>query len=190
MELMEGSGLLETKHNKKFSTAGENISLLNTYHYTVYVPTNESIQALQDAKKLPTWDDVDAYEQAGNITAKTRDSLKIVNFLKYHIQDNSLFIGAEKDSADFETAVIDPETERFYRLTTELTADGITIYDQACKKDKSRTPAKVVTTNPNLYNLVAREYQYNTEDATKADQIETSSSAVIHLIDKPLLLGD
>jgi hypothetical protein len=48
----------------------------------------------------------------------------------------------------------------------------------------------VVTTNPNLYNLVAREYQYNTEDATKADQIETSSSAVIHLIDKPLLLGD
>ena len=190
MELMEGSGLLETKHNKKFSTAGENISLFNTYHYTVYVPTNESIQALQDAKKLPTWDDVDAYEQAGNITAKTRDSLKIVNFLKYHIQDNSLFIGAEKDSADFETAVIDPETERFYRLTTELTADGITIYDQACKKDKSRTPAKVVTTNPNLYNLVAREYQYNTEDATKADQIETSSSAVIHLIDKPLLLGD
>ena len=101
-----------------------------------------------------------------------------------------MFIGAEKDSADFETAVIDPETERFYRLTTELTADGITIYDQACKKDKSRTPAKVVTTNPNLYNLVAREYQYNTEDATKADQIETSSSAVIHLIDKPLLLGD
>ena len=190
LDLMDGSGIFETQHNKKYSTAGDNISLLNTYHYTVYVPTNESIQAMQDANQLPTWEQVDAYEQAGNLSAKTRDSLKIVNFLKYHIQDNALFIGAEKDSADFETAVIDPSTERFYRVTAELTDNGITIYDQACKKDKSREPAKVVTTNPNLFNLVAREYQYDSSDAKNANQIETSSSAVIHLIDKPLSLGD
>ena len=190
LDLMDGSGIFETQHNKKYSTAGDNISLLNTYHYTVYVPTNESIQAMQDANQLPTWEQVDAYEQAGNLSAKTRDSLKIVNFLKYHIQDNALFIGAEKDSADFETAVIDPSTERFYRVTAELTDNGITIYDQACKKDKSREPVKVVTTNPNLFNLVAREYQYDSSDAKNANQIETSSSAVIHLIDKPLSLGD
>ena len=190
LDLMDGSGIFETQHNKKYSTAGDNISLLNTYHYTVYVPTNESIQAMQDANQLPTWEQVDAYEQAGNLSAKTRDSLKIVNFLKYHIQDNALFIGAEKDSADFETAVIDPLTERFYRVTAELTDNGITIYDQACKKDKSREPVKVVTTNPNLFNLVAREYQYDSSDAKNANQIETSSSAVIHLIDKPLSLGD
>jgi hypothetical protein len=190
LDLMDGSGLFETLHNKKYSTAGDNISLLNTYHYTVYVPTNESIQAMQDAHLLPTWEQVDAYEEAGNLSAKTRDSLKIMNFLKYHIQDNALFIGAEKDSADFETAVIDPTTERFYRVTAELTDDGISIYDQACKKDKSRAPVKVVTTNPNLFNLVAREYQYNSTDAKNADQIDTSSSAVIHLIDKPLSLGD
>ena len=115
-----------------------------------------------------------------------------MNFLKYHIQDNALFIGAENDSADFETAVIDPSTERFYRVTAQLTDDGITIVDQACKKDKThtRTPVKVVTSDPRLYNLMAREYQYDTSDAKKANNIETSSSAVIHLIDKPLSLGD
>ena len=75
-------------------------------------------------------------------------------------------------------------------LRAELTDNGITIYDQACKKDKSREPVKVVTTNPNLFNLVAREYQYDSSDAKNANQIETSSSAVIHLIDKPLSLGD
>jgi hypothetical protein len=190
LELMDGSGLFESVHNKRNATAGQNVSAFNTYHYTVYVPSNASIQALQDAKKLPTWDQVEAYENAGNLSAKTRDSLKIVNFVKYHIQDNALFIGAEKDSADFETAVIDPSTERFYRLTANLTDDGITIVDQACKKDPNhkRQPVKVVTTNPRLYNLMAREYQYDTADAKKANNIETSSSAVIHLIDKPLLL--
>jgi len=190
LELMDGSGLFEMIHNKRNATAGQNISAFNTYHYTVYVPSNASIQALQDAKQLPTWEQVEAYGEAGNISAKTRDSLKIVNFLKYHIQDNALFIGAEKDSAEFETAVIDPATERFYRVTAQLTDNGITIKDQACKKDKNRTPAKVVTTDPRLYNLMAREYQYDSSDAKKASNIETTSSAVIHLIDKPLSLGD
>ena len=190
LELMDGSGLFESIHNKRNATAGQNVSAFNTYHYTVYVPSNASIQAMQDAKKLPTWEQVEAYENAGNLSAKTRDSLKIVNFVKYHIQDNALFIGAEKDSADFETAVIDPSTERFYRLTANLTDKGISIVDQACKKDPNhkRQPVKVVTTNPRLYNLMAREYQYDTSDAKKANNIETSSSAVIHLIDKPLLL--
>lgn len=190
LELMDGSGLFEMIHNKRNATAGQNISAFNTYHYTVYVPSNASIQALQDAKQLPTWEQVEAYGEAGNISAKTRDSLKIVNFLKYHIQDNALFIGAEKDSAEFETAVIDPATERFYRVTAQLTDNGITIKDQACKKDKNRTPAKVVTTDQRLYNLMAREYQYDSSDAKKASNIETTSSAVIHLIDKPLSLGD
>ena len=47
-------------------------------------------------------------------------------------------------------------------------------------------PAKVQTDKPGCYNLMAREYQYNGKDASTVNQIETSSSAVIHLINKPL----
>lgn len=181
-KLLEGSGVLEVIHNKRNATAGQNISSFNTYHYTVYVPTNESIEALQREGKLSSWEQVDEYEEAGNLLAKTRDSLQITNFVKYHIQDNALFIGAEPEEADYETAVIDPKTERFYRLTAKLTDNGIEL------TDKTGSHARVLTNNPALYNQVAREYQYNTSDATNATNVETSSSAVIHLIDKPLLI--
>ena len=182
LELMDGSGIFEMIHLKRNSTAGQNISTFNTYHYTIYVPTNESIEALQKSGKLSSWEKVDAYEEAGDHDAKVRDSLQIVNFLKYHIQDNALFIGAEEETGDYETATIDPRTERFYRVNARLEADGITI------RDNVGNTRKVVTTDPRLFNLMAREYQYNTQDAASASLIETSSSAVIHLIDQPLLI--
>lgn len=182
LELMDGSGLFEQIHNRRNACGGTNISVFNTYHYTIYVPTNESIEELQRQGKLSSWEAVDAFEEAGNLTAKTQDSLQIVNFLKYHIQDNALFIGGGEDSGDFETAVIDPTTNRFYRLAARLDANGISITDHA------KNTRHVVTTNSQLYNLVAREFQYNTSDASAASNIETSSSAVIHLIDKPLLI--
>ena len=181
LELMDGSGLFELIHNKRNACGGTNISVFNTYHYTIYVPTNESIEALQKSGKLPTWEIVDTHEEVGNYAAKTRDSLQIVNFLKYHIQDNALFIGAGEDSGDFETAVIDPTTERFYRLRAKLTNDGISLTDHAGN-------SRQVLTNSGLYNLVAREFQYNTTDASSANSIETSSSAVVHLINEPLLI--
>ncbi|MBO4850834.1 MAG: fasciclin domain-containing protein [Prevotella sp.] len=184
LELMDGSGLFEQIHNRRNACGGTNISVFNTYHYTIYVPTNESIEALQRQGKLSSWEAVDAFEEAGNLSAKTRDSLQIVNFLKYHIQDNALFIGANEDSGDFETAVIDPSTERFYRVNAQLTKDGITITDHA------RNTRRVLTSNPSLYNLVAREFQYNTQDASSASSIETSSSAVIHQIDQPLMIDN
>lgn len=52
LELMDGSGLFETIHNNKYACGGTNISLFNTYHYTVYVPTNESIEKLQKQGKV------------------------------------------------------------------------------------------------------------------------------------------
>ena len=182
LELMDGSGLFEVIHNKRNATAGQNISTFNTYHYTVYVPSNKSIEALQQQGKLSSWEKVEAFENQGNLIAKTADSLQIVNFLKYHIQDNALFIGAKEESGDFETAVVDPTTERFYRVNANLTSDGITMIDHA------GNTRHVDTSNPALYNLMAREYQYDTQDATSANMIETSSSAVIHLIDEPLLI--
>ncbi len=184
LELMDGSGLFEMLHLGRNATAGQNISVFNTYHYTIYVPTNESIEALQRAGKLSSWEKVDEYEQAGNLDGKTRDSLQIVNFLKYHIQDNALFIGAEDASGDFETSYsyLNNKTWAFYRVNAKLTSDGITIRDHA------GNVRNVVTTNPHLFNLMAREYQYDGADASRAVRIETSSSAVIHLIDQPLLI--
>ena len=110
------------------------------------------------------------------------DSTAIVNFVKYHIQDNAVFVGASPAEGDFETSVIDPKTERFYKLHVNATGDAITV------TDNQGNTRRVVTTDGSLYNQMAREFQYNAADARRATQIETSSSAVVHLIDGPLLI--
>ena len=69
------------------------IQTFSSYHYTVYVPTNESIQALHDEGKLPTWDEVEAEQDEDE---KEKMTERIEKFLKYHIQDNSLYNGQGK----------------------------------------------------------------------------------------------
>ena len=183
-ELLGASGLLERIHGARNLCGGDNISLFNTYHYTVYVPTNASIEALQASGKLPTIESLDRYEESGMTAAKTADSLRIVNFVKYHIQDNALFLGDDTASGDYETGLLDSSTQRFQKLTVVKTADAITVHDAA------GNTRHVLTTDTGLYNQMAREYQYNTTSASTVSEIETTSSAVIHLIDGPLLLND
>lgn len=180
--LLEGSALIEQMHDKKYACVGDNISTFNTYNYTVYVPTNESIQALQAAGKLPTWDKVEAEKEAGQIQAASQDSLAIENFLAYHIQDGALFIGAKPQAKDgYETALIG-SNGKFVKVYPELTSSNIIIGTTA----SDSAPAKVVK-GDGTYNLMAREYILNNEDKSYATGLYTASTAVIHLIDKPLI---
>jgi hypothetical protein len=179
-EMLESSGLLERLHDDQFATPYDNISAFNTYHYTVYVPTNESIEALINSGKLPTWEQVEAEEKAGETEKSEADAQLILNFLRYHIQDNSLVIGGGTDDDDHETALIDSETHRFHQLHSKLTATGLTV------RDNTGSEAHVMT-DSGLYNLMAREYQYMGTSAINARMLQTTSSAVIHLIDKPLM---
>jgi len=178
-DLMKGTTYFEQIRDKLYACGSTNISLFNTYHYTVYVPTNESIQELQDAGKLPTWEQIDPLPDG-----LYKDSLKSVisQFVKYHIQDNSLYIGAGSTTGNFETALINSVSQRFYKLNVKADNAGITITDMAGN-------VRHVTDNPDLRNLMAREYQYNNQDVSKATEIETSSFAVIHQIDKPLMFS-
>jgi hypothetical protein len=205
LELLEGSGLLEKIHNlgtgndnDNKACGGTNISVFNTYHYTIYVPSNEAIEQLQKEGKLPSWEQVDLDHQAGDEDKALSDSLNIVNFLKYHIQDNALYIGAQNESGDFETSLINKKTRRFYMVKSQLKDDEIEVLDAVDQKNMrdgvattKHTVSKKSYIDDNgiqrdLYNIQAREYLYNNRDATTATELYTTSSAVIHLIDKPL----
>ena len=205
LELLEGSPLLETKHdmgtgdpNQDKACGGTNISVFNTYHYTIYVPDNEAIEQLQNEGKLSSWEEVDEDHQAGNEEKAASDSLNIVNFLKYHIQDNALYIGAQNESGDFETSLINKKTRRFYMVKSQLKDDEIEVLDAVDQQNMrdgvattKHTVKKISYIDDNgiqrdLYNIQAREYMYNNNDALTATELYTTSSAVIHLIDKPL----
>ena len=204
LELLEGSGLLETIHNlgtgndnDNKACGGTNLSVFNTYHYTIYVPSNDAIEQLQKDGKLSSWEQVDEDHQAGDDDKATSDSLNIVNFLKYHIQDNALYIGAQNESGDFETSLINKKTRRFFMVKSQLKDDEIEIMDAMDQANANKgvdTRHYVRKTSyvdddgirKDLYNIQAREYLYNSKDATTATELYTTSSAVIHLIDKPL----
>lgn len=176
--LLESSELIETRHTigkDIHACPSTNISTFNTFRYTVYVPTNEAIEKLQSEGKLPTWAEVDAATEQ-----EVKDSLanEIETFIKYHIQDNSFYIGQGSDSGEFETSaykVVDSNLS-YYKLNTVVNNDGITVTDAKGNK------LQVDTTNPELYNITCREYQYDNGNATRATQIYTSSHAVVHLL--------
>ena len=197
-ELLEGSDLLESVHDGRFACHSDNcISVFNNYHYTVYVPTNESLDQLIASGKLPTWEDVAAYDQEDPEQKAEADKMsqKINDFLRYHIQDNSFFIGANnivaKDDmgkdvveAQYETAFIDKEEKKFNRLTVTLDKAGQSI----SIKDAAGNVRRVMTEKAGLYNLMAREYTYTTQTKSgNNNRINSSSSAVVHLIDGPLM---
>ncbi len=180
-DLLQSSPYLETKHvigTDEHGCPSENISLFNTYRYTVYVPTNKAIADLQAAGKLPTWEAVENEQDE-----EVKDSLQteIANFIKYHIQDNAYYVGQGSDSGEFETSAykVTDGNLSYYKLNTKIDNSGITIVD-----GKGNT--RKVVTDGNLYNIMAREYQYDAADPTRANNLYTSSFAVIHQIDGAL----
>ena len=198
-ELLEGSNLMEpTVHDGRYATSDTCLSVFNSYHYTVYVPTNESIDALIKAGKLHTWDEVADLDtmDANQNKLYHEISQNIETFLRYHIQDNAIFINADNSTGvetinedgsfenSYETAYIDTKKGTFNKLTVKTDKNGsfIKVYDQA---GNERT---VQSTRPGLYNLMAREYTYNNANRTNANAVHNSSSAVIHLIDGPLMI--
>lgn len=192
-ELMIGSGsvksadaLMKAKSGS-YTCADMNISLFDAYNYTIYVPTNEAIESLHNAGILPYWSDIEALTAAdfdGNNTAfrKAKETLatRIINFLKYHLQDNSVIIGGDNnDAVRYETFSNDPKTKRFYSVT--VTSDGSNL----SVKDQMGETRHVVTTS-GLYNIQGREYWIKNKD-TDNDEIYNASDIVVHQIDGALL---
>jgi hypothetical protein len=166
------------------------IRLFDTYNYTVWVPSNESIRALHNNKILPNWDDFAA--QTPELYGGDKDKAdsaqyvikqKIMNFLRYHIQDNSIYIGAGAQSgAQYETSKLNPATQRFFKLTVNSSDNSsMTVTDNL-------NEVRNVITEGGHYNKMCREYQYSSQEAESASEgtIYTSSYAVVHLIDGPL----
>jgi hypothetical protein len=202
-ELLLGSDLLETKHDNKYACSDTCISAFNSFHYTIYVPTNESIDELISNKKLHTWDDLAELDPNDEEQQKIIEeyTAEINAFLRYHIQDNAIIINADNTtglddfkedgtfSTPYETAYLADEGNRktFKKLTVNTDKQGSQIH----VTDEAGNTRRVMTEKAGLYNLMAREYTYGGKggesDKSKARIIHNSSTAVIHLIDGPLL---
>jgi len=94
--LMEGSSLLSSANS---ASAEGNIASFTNFNYTVYVPTNASLEEAIKNGKLHTWDEVELLkkEAAENEDQSKTDLAEIYtkqinDFLKHHMQDNLLML--------------------------------------------------------------------------------------------------
>ncbi|MBR5748819.1 MAG: fasciclin domain-containing protein [Prevotella sp.] len=164
-----------------------NLKLLDNYNYTIYAPTNKSIQELIDKGLLPTWEDYEAQTDSIWGTEEAAEQAKtiikdiIVGFLRYHIQDHAIMIGMAPENGkyenSFETSRRNLETGRFYPVT--VNNEG----DQMWVKDVLGNKRNVVKTE-GLYNRICRDYWFRTNPA---GQCYMASDAVVHQIDGVLL---
>lgn len=153
------------------------VKFLNRFHYTVYVPTNDAIRKAQKSGKIPT---VSEWENEGDAEVKERMTKKLNNFVKYHFQDNSVFVkGAKESGATYLSATLNESTKKFYPIKVNNTGSAIQLID-----NKGQT-ANVVTSG-NLYNLMARDIIVNNKDKNSATEMVSYSYAVIHQIDHVL----
>lgn len=190
-ELLIGSSLLVEKLSGRYTCIDRNISLFDAYNYTIYVPTNEAIQKMHDDGLLPTWDDYAALtvedfdgDSQALKTAQTKVAARITDFLRYHIQDNAVFIAGEpSEDVKYETSKMNTSTKRFFSLTVNSNDYEMTMKDQV-----NEEPRKVITED-GLYNIMGREYWIETtgSGANERTEIYNASDVVVHQIDGVLL---
>ena len=189
--LLGGSSLMSEKMSGRYTCVDKNINLFDAYNYTVYVPTNEAIQQLHDEGLLPTWSDYESLtveDFGGDATAlknaQSKVAGRITDFLRYHIQDNALFIGADSiNGGKYETSKMNGATKRFYSI--EVTADD----NAMVMKDQVNDATRRVITEGGLYNIMGREYWIETtgSGANERTQIYNASDVVVHQSDGVLL---
>jgi len=182
-----------------------NIKFFNTFRYSVYVPTNAAMKAAFADSLILNWDDINAMSSG---TAKTALIDKMERFVRYHFQDNSVFVHPDqsfnglyqtatikKDSSD---SYFDTFINKFYRIKVEknslntlsLTTDWL----RKVGDDVVPYTANIVN-DPHYYNIMTRDFVFSldpksipslTDAKYTGSSITTSSTAVIHLIDKVL----
>lgn len=179
LELLNGSGLLTNLQNNHATASQYNIGFFSKYHYTIYVPTNQSITDLQQSGKLPTWEEIETLAQTDTSAAEKKSEV-IRNFVKYHIQDNSVFADKSSVTGNFETAVMNNSLKVFYTLGVNGGNNQITLTDKLGN-------VRQVTNNNFLKNIIAREYTFDSADKLTARKLFSSANIVVHQIDGALL---
>ncbi len=169
-------------------TQATNVRFFSNYRYTVYMPTDESIQDALD-KGLPTWQDISRYlmiDEESGTTSLEDDELQrrgpiaaamvtsLINFLKYHFQDNSVFADLPvMNSTEYETATMNSETGVYCKLFVSSAGwNTLSVTDATGKKYDVLNDYK---------NMLARDYIIT--GTGNNSSISASSFAVLHGID-------
>lgn len=250
--------LFASTSNKNMIGSQNCVTTFNTYHYTLYVPTNESVQKLIDNGIVPTPSQISninkhysdlkksleatyAKVKADSIFRDTMIALskklrnadpseepteadlsfsytvytnqlkaRLKNFVRYHIQDNSVYCNAEfnagydakgnpAETAGYETAYMN-DNQQFVKVYVKG-GNEVSVTDvkgNVRKVQKHKFSGNNETSGAPLWNIMCREFEFTSDNGTAGSTfttvdkalIETSSYVVVHQIDRPLCNGE
>lgn len=203
-EMLYAIGILGTNDSeavkaqklKQWQVFGENniVNYLSAYNYTIYVPTNMD-EAYSHG--LPTWTEVNnLYAEYSALadtdadkkkkkTELTNKLTKMRDFIRYHIQNNSVFDDEKVPASKFYTFKTD-ELGIAQSLTLQKNGGSVYVKD-AVETGRAEGP-KIVISNRVCRDVVVSEPKsasVNGKPVTYKD-IVSSSFVVVHGIDKPL----
>lgn len=169
------------------------VRFFNNYRYTIYIPTNEAVRDAIDNKGLPTYETIKAFIESkktpdpesdlGYTMAKEDQETALamitmlVNFVKYHFQDQSFYVDNVTSSGSYQTSCIDNKENVYMELSVEQTEGKMTV-----KGIGNASPVNVIAP----YNLLARDANYNIAPKNTATTIKNSSYIVLHQVDNVL----
>lgn len=170
--------VFDYKRTSSSSGIGFVVNSFNNFRYTVFIPTEDALdRAFADDPKLFTWDEIADEE---DYELKKEKTLYLLEFLKYHFMDNSVYIdGKTSSDVRYETAARN-SSGKFRKVTIDKSAENLVITGE-----NSTSKASIIKSG-GLYNLMSRDYIVNSANYLNATQIVSSSRAVIHLIDNVL----
>ena len=172
------------------------VRFFNNYRYTIYVPTNEAMQQAYEAG-LPTAESIQKFiedntilpevdEESGEDAKPTmlpENQLKaqaminmLVNFVKYHFQDQAFYVDHVENEGQYQTSCVDIVNNVYLTVGMKQTDGKITVTDASGAAQDVIEP----------YNILARDSNFDKKVSSTATSINNSSYAVLHQIAKPL----
>lgn len=166
------------------SSKGKATYLLNNFNYTVYAPTNAAMKKAY-AAGLPTLEDLEAaevlddslgYDAATDTASYAAKIMEVMlDFVKYHIQDNSIFIDKGFNSGAYESAKTEliPSTN----IAENVSADQLGNYDIAKNTDGTD---KITPNSDGTYNVEYYTGKYSPGRPYKLNVNVTDNSLTVN----------
>jgi len=164
------------------------IRFFNNYRYTIYLPTNSAMQQAYD-KGLPTWEQIEYFvsthlDEDGLLSDDDKATAQamivcLVNFLKYHFQDEAFYVDNVSNSGSYQTSCIDNVANAYLQLQVSQTPGALSVTDES---------GATVSVNTSNCNILASDMNFNASptNTTSARYAKNTSYAAIHQIDTPL----
>lgn len=175
-------------NNEVNGTMVNGVPIFSGYNYTVYIPSNEAVREFINSG-MPSWEDISAcaygtgdYASNGPAPLQAAAAMRqLRDFIRYHFQDNSIFVDNNSIDTEYETQTIG-DAGTYLRVGVKAGNGYITVDDEC-----ENSVANVITEGleNKTWNVLCRDFEFKATGKVPSS-IVRSSFSVVHLIDNTL----